>query len=73
MIRSMIAHYAGTTFEKSIISESGDSASGNSPYFPFSLRNTGFWRSASAINQIVIIPAANNFKAGSLFTLYGIN
>ena len=34
--------------------------------------NSGLWRSTSAINQITIYPAANDFVQYSSFALYGI-
>lgn len=32
----------------------------------------GHWRNNAAITSIVVLPSANNFKTGSLFSLYGL-
>lgn len=71
MSKVFIPNYAGTTFEKLAkiegYGEYNTSGTGLSV-----LQNGGNWRSAAAITSILIFPAANNFKAGSAFYLYGV-
>jgi hypothetical protein len=66
-----IPSYAGTTFDKSLTSTSamkcGTSGSNMNVFL-----STVHWRSTAAINRIDILPSANNIKAGSVFSLYGV-
>lgn len=67
-----ILHYTGTTFNKTLTSLQGGvwgTSGGNiivGMYFTH-------WRSTSAITQIDLLPTANDFKAGSVFSLYGFS
>lgn len=60
-----IMNYSNSTTYKTVLSRSNDSAG-------LVMANVGLWRNTSAITSITIGPAANNFIAGSTFTLYGI-
>ena len=60
-----IMNYANTTTYKTVISRANDTATVNA--------NVGLWRATpAAITSIVLKLSANNFAAGSTFTLYGI-
>jgi hypothetical protein len=66
-----IAHYAGSTKQKSMAARSSGKtgvASGNL----YALLVAGFWRSAAAINEITILPSSGNWDIGSRATLYGL-
>lgn len=65
-----IPNYAATTFFKSCTYDGfGPRAEGGS-LFRFS--GGGMWKSTAAITRITITPDANNWKAGSRVTLYGV-
>jgi len=72
MAEILIPHYAGATFDKAWLSRGGD------VYLQAGSNGTstglwgGNWRNTAPLTSITLLPAANNFKAGSLFTLYGI-
>jgi hypothetical protein len=66
-----ILNYAGTTFRKDVLARSylkkGDTAGASN----LTLEDwVGEWRSTAAITSIVLSPAAGNFVAGSVFTLF---
>jgi hypothetical protein len=70
--QTILPYYANTTFEKNGISNFqacfGTSGAGVEVGFK------GFcWRSTAAINTIKIYPNSGNFKAGSYFSLFGLN
>jgi len=71
--RITIANYANTTFEKALLSDSGDASSGGGwNNTPFRTMHSGFWRNTAAITSILLyLPNGGNFRAGSRFTLYG--
>lgn len=71
MFEILIPMYALTAFEKQIQSlfSVSESTANVGQQIVASLVT---WRSAAAINRVDFIPGANNFKAGSVFTLYGI-
>jgi hypothetical protein len=60
-----IMNYSNSTTYKTVLVRSNDSAG-------LVMANVGLWRNTSAITSITVGPAANNFIAGSTFTLYGI-
>lgn len=67
----LIPMYAGSTFEKTLHAFGGmvSSTSGaNATVAGW----TGHWRNAAAVTQIDFTPNANNFKTGSIFSLYGL-
>lgn len=66
----IIHNYADTTLYKSFESESG-ARLGNNAADMWNFRNTGEWRSTSAITRVDVIPSAGSFVAGSVATLYG--
>ena len=59
-----IMNYANTTTYKTMISR-GNNETGT-------IARIHLWRSTSAINSIYMFLNSGNFKAGSMFTLYGI-
>lgn len=67
----LIPHYAGVTFDKHTIA-SGGGAWGTATTGIITMHTYGRWRSAAAITSIVLSPSANNFKTGSIFSLYGM-
>lgn len=67
----LIPHYAGATFDKHTI-VSGGGAWGTATTGIITMHTYGRWRSAAAITSIVLLPSANNFKTGSIFSLYGM-
>lgn len=70
--RCQINNYAGTTGNKLWYAQ-GNWGEGNTTLLVRSFTYTGFWQTtATAITRIDLIPAAGNFAAGSVFTLYGI-
>jgi hypothetical protein len=72
MFKALIAHYAGTAFDKIVSSEMAMKYGTSSTNLQ--VGNEAFaWRSTAAITSIKIIPNSANFKAGTLFTLYGLN
>jgi len=64
-INVSIMNYANTTTYKTFISRANRATSGVDAL-------VGLWRSTSAITSITVFPAANNFVAGTTFSLYGI-
>jgi len=67
----LIPNYAGTTFRKTIHAQVASQlayTTGNLEVVSVA----GFWANAAAINRVTIFPAAGNFLAGSLATLYGL-
>jgi hypothetical protein len=61
-----IQNYANTNTNKTIICRASSAPSGVSAI-------VGLWRATTAINSIVVkSTSANNYAAGSMFTLYGI-
>lgn len=67
----LIPHYVGATFDKHTIA-SGGGAWGTATTGVITMQTYGRWRSAAAITSIVLSPSANNFKTGSIFSLYGM-
>jgi hypothetical protein len=68
---TLIPNYAGTFFEKGMISPAYN-AWGTSSTNVASSAYAGAWRGTAAITRIdVLAQPGNNFKAGSKFTLYG--
>jgi len=65
----IIANYAGTTFQKTYLSQSA-TKTGTTTGLMFAYHISGFWRSTSAINRITVFPAAGNFVAGHRMTVY---
>lgn len=66
-----IPWYANTSFWKSFISNAKLS-NGTGSGTIFSKQWTGRWRNTAAINSVTVVPASNNFIAGSSFALYGL-
>lgn len=58
-------NYSNTTTNKTMITRYNDPAN-------LVVAAVSLWRSTAAINQIVVSFLANNFVAGSTFTLYGV-
>lgn len=71
MFEITIPYYALTTFEKQIQSIFSASAT-NAVTGQQVVESLTSWRSTAAINRVDFLPAANQFKAGSVFTLYGM-
>lgn len=70
--RILIPHYAGTTGNKTAVSNYGYFTA-NTTGTGFSQQNIGKWRTtATAITRLDLIPAAGNFASGSLFILRGM-
>jgi hypothetical protein len=67
-----IYNYAGTTFQKALDGvyqlKNGTAAAGN--FFTF--KNSGWWRSTSAVTSLTLTPAAGAFQDGTVVTVYGI-
>ena len=61
-----INSYANTTTYKSYVS-----IGGNANNVPIA-SNVGLWRSTAAITSITVLNPTSTFKAGCVFTLYGI-
>jgi len=66
-----ILHYTNTTWEKQVLVHNASVWDTTAGAAQMDIEG-GAWRSAAAITQIDLIPAANNIKAGSIFTLYGV-
>lgn len=66
-----IPWYTNTSFWKMFTSSQGMSTAATTAN-TFSKHWVGHWRSTAAINAITLLPAANNFIAGSSFALYGL-
>jgi uncharacterized protein YukE len=64
-----LPNYAGTTFFKHVLGQSGDSAGAGLPVLE---NNASYWRSTAAIVSIKLFPSAGNFRAGSRATLLGL-
>lgn len=67
-----IYNYADTSYHKATFAQTS-SKTGTSAG---SLRNeqgSGYWRSASAITSITLLPGANNIASGTAFYLYGVS
>lgn len=70
----LIPGYAGTTFKKhvqanALMSVNDSTANGRTIQL-----NSGLWFAApAAINRVTLYPAAGNFVAGTVCTLYGLN
>lgn len=60
-----VMNYANTTTYKTALARTGSDG--------YTTANVGLWRSTAAINSITVYISANNFTAGSTFTLYGIS
>lgn len=60
-----IQNYSNTTTNKTVIYRNSDAVSEVTAY-------AGLWRSTAAITSVTAFPSANNFAAGSTFTLYGL-
>lgn len=60
-----IPSYSNTTIYKTVLARSNNAGTGVDAV-------AGFWRSTSAITEILIRINAGNINAGSVFTLYGI-
>lgn len=67
----IIPHYLGTTFNK-ITSSGGGGVWGTAGSTTIAAQWFGQWRSTAAITSFVLSPSANNFKTGSIFSLYGM-
>lgn len=65
-----IPYYSGAVWNKLTKSRSGFCI-GTAAGSLFVSDWCGHWRNKAAITQIVVLPTANNFKTGSLFSLYG--
>lgn len=65
----LISNYAGTTFQKSLISIGGWNRS-NTTFF--TTQGAWTWASTAAVNSITITPSAGAFVDGSIVTVYGI-
>ncbi len=70
-IQVTIPLYAGTTFDKNAIC-AGGAQSGNVGNTVSTGHNAFGWRNTAALTSIRIFPTSNNFKAGSMFSLYGM-
>ncbi len=71
MCKALIPAYAGATYEKQWAAESAQMYSTTAgTRYAYSI--SGGWRSASPITSIRVFPEANNFKAGTVVSLYGI-
>jgi len=68
---SLIPVYAGTTFDKNIVSHNGVKYGTSTTNMQAEVC-VGFWRSTAAINSITLYVGSGNIKAGSVFSLYGI-
>lgn len=66
-----IPWYTNTTFWKFLVSKQGMSTAATTAT-TFSKQWIGHWRNTAAINAITLLPASNNFIAGSSFALYGL-
>jgi hypothetical protein len=63
-----LMNYANTTTYKTILNRSGHAGTSS-----IVLANVGLWRNTAAISTITLIQTgAQNYKAGSTFSLYGI-
>lgn len=65
-----IPNYANSTNHKAVIASTALKHTNATNGMEF-LFGAGFWRSASAITRITVLPAAGNFDVGSRVTLYG--
>jgi hypothetical protein len=61
-----IMNYSNSTTFKTVLARSNDTAG-------LVMANVGLWRNTAAITSILIGYGADNFIAGSTFTLYGIS
>lgn len=69
----LIPNYAGTTFWKGAHSDFFFTDALGTTNNPVRGEAGVTWRDASAITRVDLLPTANNFKAGSLFSLYGLS
>ena len=70
MTEILIANYWRTTFQKSFSAKGAAARGGDRiDIHQFS----GSWYGSAAINAIQVYPAAGNFKAGTVATLYGVS
>lgn len=67
--RILIPNYALTTGYKTVISNYSEIR--DLTNLVGSGQHTGFWRNTAAVSQVTLVPGSNNFKTGSLVTLYG--
>lgn len=71
MCEVLIPNYAGTTYFKSLYSGMTTPVNASGALSIVGAFG-GNWRSAAAINQLLVKPTANNIKAGSLLSLYAM-
>lgn len=73
-IDATIAHYTGTTANKSVVSHAGAKVATGTPAATdlVSQEYRGWWRSSAAISRITIFPLAGNFLAGTRLTIWGL-
>lgn len=72
MAEILIPHYAGTAFDKIALSSAGGKY-GTSGGTIFVDTHHVQWRSNAAITSVTLIPGSGDFKAGSIFSLYGMS
>lgn len=70
MVELSIPNYRGTVFNKIVRGSSGWAQPGGTAQVVSD--DMGVWASTAAITRVAIFPAADNFLAGSRFTLYGL-
>lgn len=72
LVVASIPDYAGTTFHKAARSHWSRKKANSANNLSVGV-TSGFWRSASAINSITVIPASGDLVTGSRVTLIGAN
>lgn len=68
----LIPAYAGTALQKCGTSVSGQVSATSATGSTETIHNGFLWRSTAAITRVDLLPASGGFKAGSVFSLYGM-